>query len=102
MSNVNWSEKVVQMNQKLDDELENKIENILVTIQTMASEPLAPAVIIDEDDTFLEILIINVDEDDAVINTAILKKNIQSIGIIGGVEIEDINDSVIDNIFDLK
>lgn len=102
MSNVNWSEKVVQMNQKLDDELENKIENILVTIQTMASEPLVPAVIIDEDDTFLEILIINVDEDDAVINTAILKKNIQSIGIIGGVEIEDINDSVIDNIFDLK
>lgn len=102
MANVNWSEKLLKMNQKLDDNGnldKNKVDNILVSIQTLAPEALAPAVIINEDDTFLEILILNLEGEDSVINTIVLKSSIQSIGIIGGVEIEDINE--INNIFDM-
>ena len=92
--NINWTEKVLEMDAKIKEEMKmenkSKIDNILVTIQTNSAEPLAPAIIKSENDIFLEIYVIGgLSATNQLTPTAVLKKNIQSIGIIGGVDIDE-------------
>lgn len=91
--NINWSEKVLEMNAKIREEMEMdndcKIDNIVVSIQTIGSEPLVPAVIKSENDIFLDIYVLGGMSSNQLTPTAVLKKDIQSIGIIGGVDIEE-------------
>ena len=90
---INWSEKVLEMNAKIREEMEMdtdcKIDNIVVSIQTVGSEPLVPAVIKSENDIFLDIYVLGGMSSNQLTPTAVLKKDIQSIGIIGGVDIEE-------------
>lgn len=89
--NVNWTEKVLEMNEIIMDEMDKEqldLENILISIQTTGVEPLEPAIIKKENETFLDIYVIGMSSG-KLTPTAVLKKNIQSIGILGSVNMSD-------------
>lgn len=96
---VNWSEKV----KKLDENIRKEIgmeddggeKHILIKVQTNATECIEPAFIVNEDDVFLDLFVIS-QQTGGITSTAVLKNNIQSIGVIGGVSTEKVDISEID------
>ena len=72
---INWSEKVMQLDETISK------------VQTKSPESIEPAFIVGEDELFLELFVLS-PENGGIISTAVLKNNIQSIGVIGGVSSE--------------
>ena len=60
---VNWSDKVKSLDKTIRDEIgiegENEAKNILIKVQTKASEPIEPAFIVGEDDLFLDLFVLH-------------------------------------------
>jgi len=96
MNNINWSEKVKNLDETIRKEIgieeENDIKHILIKVQTKSAEPIEPAFIIGEDETFLDLFVLS--EGLGITSTTVIKENIQSVGVIGGVT-TDINPSEI-------
>lgn len=88
---INWSEKVMQLDETIRKEIGidgiNDAKNILIKVQTKSPESIEPAFIVGEDELFLELFVLS-PENGGIISTAVLKNNIQSIGVIGGVSSE--------------
>ena len=82
---VNWSNKVLKMDHHFRSEAgieeTGDVEDILLSIQIKGSEPLEPAFIRSEDEIFLDVFVLGMQ---GVKPTAVLKKDIQSIGVVGG------------------
>ena len=93
---VNWSKKVKNLDETIrkeigiEDDFETK--HILIKVQTKSIETIEPAFIIGEDDLFLDLFVLS-QEGPGIMSTAVLKENIQSIGVIGGVSTETIDPS---------
>ena len=94
MNNINWSNKVKNLDETIRKEIgiedENDVKNILIKVQTKAAETIEPAFIIAEDDIFLDLFVIS-PEGFGITSATVIKDNIQSIGVIGGVTTEKIN-----------
>ena len=97
-SNVNWTEKVQNLDETIRKEIgmddDSKAKHILIKVQTKASECIEPAFIVNEDDVFLDLFVIS-QQTGGITSTAVIKDNIQSIGVIGGVSAEKIDPSEI-------
>lgn len=97
LKSINWSKKVIQLDKTIRKEIGidcvSDAKNILIKVQTKSPEYIEPAFIVEEDDLFLELFVLSPDNG-GIISTAVLKDNIQSIGVIGGVSSEkkDIDD----------
>lgn len=93
---INWSEKVKNLDETIRKEIgieeENEAKHILIKVQTKALESIEPAFIVGEDDTFLDLFVLS-PQGSGITSTAVLKDNIQSIGVIGGVSTEKIDQS---------
>lgn len=91
---VNWSEKVKNLDENIRREIgiedDGGEKHILIKVQTNASECIEPAFIVNEDDVFLDLFVIS-QQTGGITSTAVLKNNIQSIGVIGGVSAEKID-----------
>ena len=91
---INWSEKVKNLDENIRKEIgieeENHTKHILINVQTNASEDIGPAFIVGEDEIFLDLFVLS-SQGLGITSTAVLKNNIQSIGIIGGVSAEKVN-----------
>ena len=61
-------------------------------MQTKSSEPIEPAFIVGEDETFLDLFVLS-PQGSGITSTAVLKDNIQSVGVIGGVSAEKLDPS---------
>ena len=99
MNKINWTQKVKKLDKSIRKELGIEIdqtEHILITVQLKTSEPIGPAFIIHEDEQFLDVFVLS-PQCDGITSMAILKENIQSIGVIGGVLTEKIDSQVINN-----
>ncbi|MBP3791081.1 MAG: hypothetical protein ILA26_03530 [Methanobrevibacter sp.] len=98
MNVINWSEKVRDLDQNIRNEIglegENEAKHILIKVQTKSSEPIEPAFIVGEDDTFLDLFVLS-PQGSGLTSTAVLKDNIQSVGVIGGVSAEKVEPSEI-------
>ncbi len=99
-ADINWSEKVKNLDETIRKEIgiEEEIEakHILIKVQTKSAEPIEPAFIVGEDETFLDLFVLS-PQGPGITSTAVLKDNIQSIGVIGGVstekvEVSELND----------
>ena len=88
---INWSEKVKNLDENIRKEIgiegENEAKHILIKVQTKAAECIEPAFIVAEDDTFLDLFVLS-PQGPGIVSTAVLKSNIQSVGVIGGVSAE--------------
>ena len=97
-ANINWSEKVKDLDRTIRQEIgideENEPNHILIKVQTKAAEPIEPAFIVGEDELFLELFVLS-PQGPGITSTAVLKDNIQSIGVIGGVSAEKVDPSEI-------
>lgn len=89
---INWSDKVKHLDETIkkeigmeDDDVETK--HILIKVQTKSSETIEPAFIVNEDEVFLDLFVLS-PQGPGVTSTAVLKNNIQSIGVIGGISTE--------------
>ena len=95
---INWSEKVKNLDDNIRREIglegENEAKHILIKVQTKSSESIEPAFIVSEDDTFLDLFVLS-PQGSGIISTAVLKSNIQSVGVIGGVAAEKLDPSEI-------
>ena len=93
---VNWSEKVKDLDEPIRKEIgiegENEAKHILIRVQTNASEAIEPAFIVGEDETFLDLFVLS-PQGAGITSTAVLKDNIQSVGVIGGVSAEKVDPS---------
>ena len=93
---INWSEKVKNLDESIRKEIgieeENEINHILIKVQTKSSEAIEPAFIVGEDEIFLDLFVLS-PQGYGITSTAVLKDNIQSIGVIGGVSTEKIDPS---------
>ncbi len=92
-NSINWSEKVRLLDETIRKEigLENEdidAKHILIKVQTKAAECIEPAFIVGEDETFLDLFVLSGHSGGGIISTAVLKDNIQSVGVIGGVSAE--------------
>ena len=99
MNKINWTQKVKKLDESIRNELGIKIDetnHILITVQLKASDPIEPAFIIYEDDQFLDLFVLS-PHGDGITSTAILKENIQSIGVIGGVSTEKVDSSAVND-----
>lgn len=98
MNVINWSEKVRDLDQTIRNEIgiegENEAKHILIKVQTKSSEPIEPAFIVGEDETFLDLFVLS-PQGSGITSTAVLKDNIQSVGVIGGVSAEKVDPSEI-------
>ena len=94
--NINWSEKVKNLDETIRNEIgideEYDSKHILIRVQTKASEAIEPAFIVGEDELFLDLFVLS-PEGPGITSTAVVKDNIQSIGVIGGVSTEIIDTS---------
>lgn len=93
--NINWSEKVKNLDETIRKEIgieENETKHILIKVQTKSAEPIEPAFIVGEDELFLDLFVLS-PQGYGITSTAVLKDNIQSIGVIGGVSTEKIDSS---------
>lgn len=90
---INWSEKVKDLDENIRREIglegENEAKHILIRVQTKSAEAIEPAFIVGEDDTFLDLFVIS-PQGSGITSTAVLKNNIQSVGVIGGVSAEKV------------
>ena len=95
---INWSEKVRNLDDNIRREIgiegENEAKHILIKVQTKSAESIEPAFIVDEDDTFLDLFVLS-PQGSGITSTAVLKSNIQSVGVIGGVSAEKMEASEI-------
>ena len=95
-SKINWSEKVKNLDETIRKEIgieeENEINHILIKVQTKSSEAIEPAFIVGEDEIFLDLFVLS-PNGYGITSTAVLKDNIQSVGVIGGVSTEKIDPS---------
>lgn len=97
MNNINWSKKVKNLDETIRREIgieeTNENTHILITVQTKATEAIEPAFIVGEDETFLDLFVLS-QQGPGLMSATVLKSNIQSIGVIGGVSTEkmDINE----------
>lgn len=93
---INWSDKVKSLDQNIRDEIgiegENEAKHILIKVQTKSSEAIEPAFIVGEDDVFLDLFVLS-PQGSGITSTAVLKDNIQSVGVIGGVSAEKVDSS---------
>ena len=87
-----WNYK--DFNEEIGIEEENEAKHILIKVQTKASEAIEPAFIVGEDELFLDLFVLS-PQGPGITSTAVLKDNIQSIGVIGGVSTEKIDSSEI-------
>ena len=91
---INWSDKVKSLDKTIRDEIgiegENESNHILIKVQTKAAEPIEPAFIVGEDEMFLDLFVLS-PQGPGITSTAVLKDNIQSIGVIGGVSAEKVD-----------
>ena len=96
--NINWSEKVKNLDETIRKEIgiEEEIEakHILIKVQTKSAEAIEPAFIVGEDETFLDLFVLS-PHGSGLTSTAVLKNNIQSVGVIGGVSAEKVDPSEI-------
>lgn len=95
-SEINWSEKVKDLDETIRKEIgiegENEAKHILIKVQTKSSEAIEPAFIVGEDEVFLDLFVLS-PQGSGITSTAVLKNNIQSIGVIGGVSTEKVEDA---------
>ncbi len=95
---INWSEKVKNLDENIRREIgiegENEAKHILIKVQTKSAESIEPAFIVSEDDTFLDLFVLS-PQGSGITSTAVLKSNIQSVGVIGGVSAEKMDASEI-------
>lgn len=95
---INWSEKVKNLDDNIRREIgiegESEAKHILIKVQTKAAECIEPAFIVAEDDTFLDLFVLS-PQGAGITSTAVLKSNIQSVGVIGGVSAEKMDPSEI-------
>lgn len=95
-SNINWSEKVKNLDETIRKEIgiedDNEAKHILIKVQTKSAESIEPAFIVGEDEVFLDLFVLS-PQGPGITSTAVLKDNIQSVGIIGGVSAEKIDPS---------
>lgn len=93
---INWSDKVKSLDDTIRQEIgiegESEAKHILIKVQTKSSEPIEPAFIVGEDDTFLDLFVLS-PQGPGITSTAVLKSNIQSVGVIGGVSAEKVDPS---------
>jgi hypothetical protein len=98
-SKINWSEKVKNLDETIRREIgideENEAKHILIKVQTKSAEPIEPAFIVGEDETFLDLFVLS-PQGSGLTSTAVLKDTIQSIGVIGGVSAEKVDPSEIE------
>lgn len=92
---INWSDKVKSLDKNIRDEIgiegENEAKHILIKVQTKSAEPIEPAFIVGEDEVFLDLFVLS--QNHGITSTTVLKDNIQSIGVIGGVSAEKVDPS---------
>ena len=95
-NSINWSDKVKSLDDTIRQEIgiegESEAKHILIKVQTKSSEPIEPAFIVGEDDTFLDLFVLS-PQGPGITSTAVLKSNIQSVGVIGGVSAEKVDPS---------
>jgi len=93
-NSINWSDKVKSLDDTIRKEIgiegENEAKNILIKVQTKSSEAIEPAFIVGEDETFLDLFVLS-PQGSGITSTAVLKSNIQSIGVIGGLSAEKVD-----------
>ena len=97
-SKINWSEKVKNLDEIIRKEIgidsENEAKHILIKVQTKSAESIEPAFIVGEDETFLDLFVLS-SQGSGITSTAVLKDNIQSVGVLGGISAEKIDASEI-------
>ena len=97
-SKINWSEKVKNLDETIRKEIgieeENEAKHILIKVQTKSAEAIEPAFIVGEDELFLDLFVLS-PQGHGITSTAVLKENIQNVGVIGGVSTEKIDPSEI-------
>ena len=97
-SKINWSEKVKDLDETIRKEIgmegECDAKHILIKVQTKSAESIEPAFIVGEDEIFLDLFVLS-PQGPGVTSTAVLKDNIQSVGVIGGISDEKIDSSEI-------
>lgn len=91
-NSINWSDKVKSLDETIRKEIgieneDNEAKHILISVQTKSSESIEPAFIVGEDEIFLDLFVLS-PQGPGITSTAVLKNNIQSIGVIGGVSAE--------------
>ena len=95
---INWSEKVKDLDKTIRQEIgieeENEAKHILIKVQTKSAEAIEPAFIVGEDELFLDLFVLS-PQGPGITSTAVLKDNIQSVGVIGGVSAEKVDPSEI-------
>ncbi|WP_405294232.1 hypothetical protein [Methanobrevibacter sp.] len=95
-SKINWSEKVKNLDNNIRKEIgieeENDAKHILIKVQTKSAEAIEPAFIVGEDETFLDLFVLS-PQGPGITSTAVLKDNIQSVGVIGGISAEKVDPS---------
>lgn len=93
-NSINWSEKVKDLDKTIRHEIglegDNETKHILIKVQTKSSEAIEPAFIVGEDETFLDLFVLS-SQGVGITSTAVLKENIQSVGVIGGMAAEKID-----------
>ena len=61
--NINWSEKVKDLDETIRKEIgmeeENEAKHILIKVQTKSAESIEPAFIVGEDETFLDLFVLS-------------------------------------------
>ncbi len=94
MTEINWSEKVRNLDENIRREIgldaDSEAKHILIKVQTKSAEPIEPAFIVGEDETFLDLFVLS-PQGPGITSTAVLKDNIQSVGVIGGVSAEKVD-----------
>ncbi|WP_298501092.1 hypothetical protein [uncultured Methanobrevibacter sp.] len=98
---INWSDKVKSLDETIRREIgmegESEAKHILIKVQTKSSEPIEPAFIVGEDDLFLDLFVLS-PQGPGITSTTVLKDNIQSIGVIGGVSAEKVDSSEVSEV----
>ena len=93
-NSINWSDKVKLLDENIRKEIgleeENESKHILITVQTKSAEAIEPAFIVGEDEVFLDLFVLS-PHGHGLTSTAVIKNNIQSIGVIGGVSTEKVD-----------
>ena len=97
-NSINWSEKVKDLDESIRREIglegTSEAKHILIKVQTKSAEAIEPAFIVGEDETFLDLFVLS-PQGPGITSTAVLKDNIQSVGVIGGVSAEKLDPSEI-------
>lgn len=95
-STVNWSNKIKEADDRARSEIGmefGELEDIVVSVQTNSSKNLGPAIIVGEDDGFLDIKVLHMDTG-AVRPAVVSKSQIQAVVILGAKSEDDEDDEV--------